>query len=130
MCGGTCPAHAHAHASCMLVRVADACWRHVRNEIAQSKNGTASPAANRTFWTSWGTPVAAARPVELADAALPEAEAVLAAVLLAVLEEAVEEAVLLKLSSLVKTAVSPVAFVQLELTVVLTPVTKLTGAHW
>lgn len=50
--------------------------------------------------------------------------------LLGVPEEAVEEAVLLKLSSLVKTAVSPVTFLQLELTVVLTPVIKLTGAHW
>lgn len=72
--------------------------------------------------------MAAASPDLLADAALPEA--VLDAVLLAPLEVADAEEVVLKLSSLVIVAVKPVTLVQLELTVLFTPVTKLTGAHW
>jgi len=70
-------------------------------------------------------------PEELADAAVPaavldaELEVLLAVLMVAGPDEELE----LKLSWLVTSAVRPVTFVQLELTVVLIPVTKLTGAH-
>lgn len=70
--------------------------------------------------------MAAARPEELVDAALPEP--VFEGVPLGVLDESDE--VVLMLFSLVSTAVRPVTLVQLELTLELTPWTKLTGAHW
>jgi len=99
-----------------------------RPETLYNRNGAAMPAATRRFWTSTGPFVAAANPDELADAALPDE--LLDAVLLAPLEVAdEEEEVVLKLLSVVTVAVKPVTLVQLELTVLFTPVTKLTAAH-
>jgi hypothetical protein len=79
----------------------------------------------RRFCTSTGTFVAAASPDELADAPAPDA------VLLAMLDVAeADEELVSKLVSFVTVAVKPVTLVQLEPTVLLTPVTKLTGAHY
>jgi len=64
-------------------------------EFSYSKNGTAIPAAARRFWTNTGPFVGAARPDELADAALPVAEAALDVVL--TVPEADEEELVSKL---------------------------------
>lgn len=96
-------------------------------------SGTASPKTTRTFCTDEGTLVATARPDEDADAADAEAvdDEVELEVLLAMLmdEEPDAELELVKSSWFVTIAVKPVTFWQLEPTVLLTPWTKLTGAH-
>ena len=75
--------------------------------------------------------MAAASPDELADAPAPDAVLDAEPVLLAMLDVAEpDEEVVSKLVSFVTVAVKPVTLVQLEPTVVLTPVTKLTGAHY
>lgn len=80
-----------------------------------------------------GTLVAAASPDELADAAEPEPGPVAVeeglGVLLAILMDDESEAGLSKSFWFVIVAVNPVTFWQLELTVLFTPSTKLTGAH-
>lgn len=65
-----------------------------------------------------------AEPEELEDAALPDAVAEDEAE-----EDGVEDEVALKSFWLVTVAVNPVTLVQLDETVLLIPVTKLTAAH-
>ncbi len=75
--------------------------------------------------------MAAASPDELADAPAPDTVLDAEPVLLAMLDVAEpDEELVSKLVSFVTVAVKPVTLVQLEPTVVLTPVTKLTGAHY
>ncbi|KAL2414697.1 Conidiophore development regulator abaA [Exophiala dermatitidis] len=102
-------------------------------QLTTGMSGTASPNTTRTFCTDEGTLVATARPDEVPDAAEAEAvdDEVELEVLLAMLmdEEPDAELELVKSSLFVTTAVKPVTFWQLEPTVLLTPWTKLTGAH-